>query len=61
MKVEFRLSIGYPAAERAHVVDLEEDYDITDVEWAEMSDEEKDKLAEEWAANYIEISLKEVS
>jgi hypothetical protein len=42
-------------SERSEVIDLEKDWGITDEEWESMSDQEKEKLCNEWAYNRLEI------
>lgn len=44
---------------REEEVDLE-DWGISDEEWSEMSDEEKSKVAEEWAYERLEIGFEEI-
>lgn len=51
MKVKFYYETGYVGCGQNEIVDLEDDYGISDEEWAEMDDEAKAELVREWMMN----------
>lgn len=60
MKVRFACNNGANAfSKRVEEFDFEE-LRITRAEWEDMTDEERQQMAEEWAHNYIEIWYEEV-
>ena len=61
MKIELYCNSGANIHScRKEILDLEKDYGINDEEWAEMSDDEKYNMAEEWAFERLEIGYKEI-
>lgn len=60
MKVKVGFSTGY-AGENPNEIIETEDYGYSDEEWLELSDDDKWKIAEEWAYNNgVEIYYEEL-
>jgi len=59
---KFNLSIGYPGADHTDIFGVE-DLGYEEEEWDAISDEQREKelekAAEEWAAEFIQISWKQ--
>ena len=61
MKVKFCVDNGANIHScKESIIDLEAVYDITDVEWGNMSDDDKYSLVEEWGNQYIEMYWEEI-
>lgn len=61
MKVEFYCDSGANIHScRKEVIDLDADYEISDEEWREMSDDAKYDIVREWAEDYLEIGFSDV-
>ena len=61
-KVQFFLDNGanIHSLRKSGIIDTEKDLGLDSGEWEEMTDNEKYKLAQEWAASKIEIYFEEV-
>ena len=60
-KVKFRCDSGANiSSERWEIVDTVKDWGMKEGEWEEMSEEEKFKIAEEWANERLEIGFEEL-
>lgn len=61
MKLKFYVDSGANIhSQKSTIVDLKKDYNMTDEEIEALTDEDKYKLAEDWASNYLEIGYEEV-
>lgn len=61
-KVEFKLSIGYPGANReSGVLDTVDDLGLDEGEWESLSDDERYEFVTEWANDYIEYWYEDVA
>lgn len=45
---------------RKEVLDLEKDFGITDEDWLTYSEEDRQRLAEDWANDRLEIGYEEI-
>ncbi|MFA5344804.1 MAG: hypothetical protein WC315_00820 [Candidatus Omnitrophota bacterium] len=61
MKVQFFCDSGanIHSCHKSGILDTVKDLGLDDDEWEALSDNEKYKLAEEWANNYLEIYFEE--
>lgn len=60
MKVKFNLSIGYRNVNMEEIFDTEKDFNLTDQEWRDLSDEEKYEYISIWANTFIEFYIEEL-
>lgn len=47
-------------SKREEVIDLYHDWNISDEEWIEMNETERDQLVQEWAYNKLDIGYEEI-
>ena len=61
MKVQFFCDSGanIHSCKKSGWMDIEDLTGLTDDEWKELPEEEKYKMAQEWAENYLEIYFEE--
>jgi hypothetical protein len=60
MKVKFCCDNGANIhSKREEVFDTKKDFGLTDEEWQEMSDKEKDEMVKEWMWDYLEYWFEE--
>ena len=60
MKLKLHLSIGYPTADQKETIDLERAWGITDEEWNDMSEDEQEDTAMQWAWDHIDFYYEEL-
>ncbi len=61
MKVKFWCDNGANRASVKHeIIDIMDEYGITDEMWGEMGEDEKEELAEEWALQHLGFGTEEV-
>jgi hypothetical protein len=59
MKVKFYLGNGM-AQPRKEIFDVERDFNLSPEEWSNLTEQQKDQMAYDWATNYIEWGWEEI-